>query len=194
MLGVIEATHPFIRPTFRPLCLFASLWKRSVCAWSTHATSQSQPTSCEVREAQTRVLDGNILRPRSEAHTPECWKDDKSDLGHRKTIFKGSDYVTWCEGSILMTRGNMDWGQNLLHLKMDFWKKVRWDLIPWMKICLSDMCWLQKVWCFMEVVKADCQINAFGSLWLSTLIHHPATVVHTFLLSPSVHIVIQCMR
>ena len=23
MLGVIEATHPFIRPTFRPLCLFA---------------------------------------------------------------------------------------------------------------------------------------------------------------------------
>ena len=94
MLGVIEATHPFIRPMFRPLCLFASLWKRSVCAWSTHATSQSQPTSCEVREAQTRVLDGNILRPRSEAHTPECWTDDKSDLGHRKTIFKGSDYVT----------------------------------------------------------------------------------------------------
>ena len=22
MLGVIEATHPFIRPMFRPLCLF----------------------------------------------------------------------------------------------------------------------------------------------------------------------------
>ena len=80
MLGVIEATHPFIRPMFRPLCLFASLWKRSVCAWSTHATSQSQPTSCEVREAQTRVLDGNILRPRSEAHTPKCWTDESFEM------------------------------------------------------------------------------------------------------------------
>ena len=94
MLGVIEATHPFIRPTFPALFASLPVWKRSVCASSTQATSQSQPTSCEVREAHTRVLDGNILRPRSEAHTPKCWKDDKSDLGHRKTIFKGSDYVT----------------------------------------------------------------------------------------------------
>ena len=31
MLGVIEATHPFIRPMFRPLCLFADVEALSLC-------------------------------------------------------------------------------------------------------------------------------------------------------------------
>ena len=31
MLGVIEATHPFIRPMFRPLCLFAGVEALSLC-------------------------------------------------------------------------------------------------------------------------------------------------------------------
>ena len=31
MLGVIEATHPFIRPTFPPLCLFADVEALSLC-------------------------------------------------------------------------------------------------------------------------------------------------------------------
>ena len=31
MLGVIEATHPFIRPTLRPLCLFAGVEALSLC-------------------------------------------------------------------------------------------------------------------------------------------------------------------
>ena len=31
MLGVIEATHPFIRPMFRPLCLFPGVEALSLC-------------------------------------------------------------------------------------------------------------------------------------------------------------------
>ena len=183
--------HP--RPMFRPLCLFAGVEALSLCL--VHAGYFS------VAAHELRGEGGTYARSRWKHLETKKWGPHTKMLdiwqirfGTWKTIFKGSDYVTWREGSILIRWGIMDWGQNFLHLKMDFWKKVRSDLIPWMKIRLSDMCWLQKVWCFMEVVMADCQINAFGSLWLSTLIHHPATVVHTFLLSPSVHIVIQCMR